>query len=169
MKKGLIIVIVMLFGALQLNAQKVGYINTEKILSVIPEYKSAQNQLEGLAKQYQQKIENEYSKIETMYQSYQQQKGNLSAAVKQQRENEIISREQTVKELQKTYFGQDGIMQQKSKELLDPIMERVDAAVKKIAENGNFMIIFDTALLQGVAYARESDDLSPVVIKALGY
>ena len=41
--------------------------------------------------------------------------------------------------------------------------------VKKIAENGNFMIIFDTALLQGVAYARESDDLSPVVIKALGY
>jgi len=169
MKKGLIIAVVMLFGALQLNAQRVGYINSEKILSVIPEYKNAQDQLAGFAAQYQQKIEDEYSKIEAMYQSYQQQKGTLSASARQQREDEIIKREQTVKELQKTYFGQDGLMQKKSKELLDPIMERVNAAVKKIAENDNFMIIFDTALLQGVAYARPSDDLSQAVIKVLGY
>ena len=169
MKKFLIIAVALMLGALQLSAQKVGYISTEKILSVIPEYKSAQAELENLGKQYQQKIESEYSKIESMYQQYQQQKANLSAQARQQRENEIIKREQKVKELQKTYFGQDGIMQQKSQELLNPIKERVDAAVKKIAENGNFMIIFDTSLMQGVAYARESDDLSPLVIKALGY
>ena len=60
-------------------------------------------------------------------------------------------------------------MQKKSEELLNPLKERVDAAIKKIAENGNFMIIFDTSLMQGVAYAKESDDLSGLVIKALGY
>lgn len=169
MKKGLIIAVAMLFAALQMNAQRVGYINTEKILSVIPEYKSAQAQLENLSKQYSQKIESEYAKIETLYQNYQQQKGSLSAQVRTQRENEIISREQTVKELQKSYFGQDGLMQKKSEELLNPLKERVDAAIKKIAENGNFMIIFDTSLMQGVAYAKESDDLSGLVIKALGY
>ena len=168
MKKGFI-VLAMLFAALQLNAQKIGYINTEKILSVIPEYAAAQTQLENLSKQYSQKIESEYSKIEVMYQTYQQQKGSLSAQVRQQRENEIIGREQTVKELQKSYFGQDGLMQRKSEELLDPIKERVDAAIKKIAENGNFMIIFDISIMQGVAYAKEGDDLSAYVIKALGY
>jgi outer membrane protein len=169
MKKGLIIAVAMLFAALQVSAQKIGYINTEKILSVIPEYRNAQAQLENLGKQYSEKIESEYSKIETMYQTYQQQKGSLSAQARAQRENEIISREQTVKELQKTYFGQDGLMQKKSEELLNPLKERVDAAIKKIAENGNFMIIFDTSLMQGVAYAKESDDLSGLVIKALGY
>jgi outer membrane protein len=169
MKKGLIIAVAMLFAALQVSAQKIGYINTEKILSVIPEYRNAQAQLENLGKQYSEKIESEYSKIETMYQTYQQQKGSLSAQARTQRENEIISREQTVKELQKTYFGQDGLMQKKSEELLNPLKERVDAAIKKIAENGNFMIIFDTSLMQGVAYAKESDDLSGLVIKALGY
>ncbi len=169
MKKGLIIAFAMLFSALQMSAQKIGYINTEKILSVIPEYRSAQAQLENLGKQYSEKIESEYSKIEAMYQTYQQQKGSLSAQARAQRENEIISREQTVKELQKTYFGQDGLMQKKSEELLNPLKERVDAAIKKIAENGNFMIIFDTSLMQGVAYAREGDDLSGLVIKALGY
>ena len=169
MNKGLIIAIAMLFATLQLSAQKVGYINTEKILSVIPEYVSAQTQLDKLAEQYRQKIEGEYSKIETMYQNYQQQKANLSAAARQQRENEIIQKEQTVKELQKTYFGQDGLMQKRSEELMGPVKARVDAAVKKIAENGNFMIIFDTAVMQGVAYARSSDDLSALVIKELGY
>lgn len=169
MKKGLILAVAMLFAAFQLSAQKVGYINTEKILAAIPEYKSAQTELEKLGNQYQQKIESEYSKIEVMYNNYQQVKGSLSAQARQQRENEIISREQTVKELQKSYFGQDGIMQKKSQELMDPIKERVDAAVKKIAENGNFMIIFDLSLMQGVAYARQGDDLSTLVIKALGY
>lgn len=169
MKKGIVLAIAMLFAAFQLGAQKVGYINTEKILSVIPEYKAAQTQLENLGNQYQEKIEAEYSKIETLYRTYQQQKAGLSAQARQQRENEIISREKTVKELQKTYFGQDGLMQQKSQELLDPIKERVDAAVKKIAENGNFMIIFDLSMMQGVAYAKPGDDLSGYVIKALGY
>ncbi len=169
MKKGLVLTIAMLLAAFQLSAQKVGYINTEKILSAIPEYKSAQSQLEELGKGYQQKIEAEYSKIEVMYNNYQQVKGGLSAQARQQRENEIISREQTVKELQKTYFGQDGLMQKKSQELLDPIKERVDAAVRKVAEKGDFMIILDVAMMQGVAYSRPSDDLSTAVIEALGY
>ena len=60
-------------------------------------------------------------------------------------------------------------MQKKSEELLNPLKERVDAAIKKIAENGNFMIIFDISLMQGVAYAKDGDDLSGLVIKALGY
>ena len=52
MKKGLIFAVAMLFAAFQLGAQKVGYINTEKILAAIPEYKSAQTELEKLGNQY---------------------------------------------------------------------------------------------------------------------
>ena len=45
------------FATLQMNAQKVGYIDTEKILAAIPAYRSAQSQLESLSKQYQEEIE----------------------------------------------------------------------------------------------------------------
>ena len=168
MKKFFLIAFAMLLAAFQLNAQKVGYINTEKILSAIPEYKSAQTQLENLGKQYQQKIESEYSKIEALYNSYQQQKANLPAQARLQKENEIIGRERDVKELQKTYFGQDGIMQKKTEELMNPIKERVDAAINKVAHSGNYMIIFDISSMQGVAWTNPQDDLSGVVIKALG-
>ncbi len=168
MKKFLLIAFAMLLAAFQMNAQKVGYINTEKILSAVPEYKSAQAQLENLSRQYQQKIENEYSKIEVLYNSYQQQKANMSAQARQLKENEIIGREKDVKELQKTYFGQDGLMQKKSEELMNPIKERVDAAINKVAQSGNFMIIFDVSTMQGVAWTNPQDDLSAIVIKALG-
>ncbi len=169
MKRGLIIVLVMLCGVIQLNAQKVGYIDTEKILQVIPAYKSAQTQLESLSEQYQKKIESEYSKIEVMYNNYQRQKATLSAQTRAQKENEIIEREQTVKQLQKTYFGQDGLMQKKSEELLSPIKDKVNAAIEKVASAGGYMILFDVAAMQGVAYKNAADDLSPLVIKALGY
>ena len=169
MKKGLIIALAMIFGALQLNAQKVGYIDTEKILKVIPEYKSAQTQLESLSEQYQSKIESEYSKIEVMYNNYQRQKATMSPQARAQKENEIIEREQTVKQLQMSYFGQDGLMQKKSAELLDPIKDKVNAAIEKVASSGGYMILFDVAAMQGVAYKNVNDDLSPLVIKALGY
>ena len=169
MKKFLIILAVLVSAAVQQSAQKVGYIDTEKILSSIPAYKSAQQELESLGGQYQSAIEAEYAKIEALYNRYQQQKANLTAQARQARENEIIQKEQAVKELQKEYFGADGVMQQHSSRLLDPIREKVDAAISKVAEKGNYMVILDLASMQGVAYSNPSYDLSAEVIKALGY
>ena len=138
MKKVVFIFVAMLFGALQLNAQKIGYFNSEKVLSAIPAYKSAQQQLESYSNQYQGVIDAEYAKIETLYNKYQQQKANLTAQTRQVRENEIIQKEQQVKKLQQDYFGQDGQMQQHSERLMQPIMEKVDAAIAKVARDGMY-------------------------------
>ena len=169
MKKILIIFVAVMSVAFQLNAQKVGYIDTEKILSSIPAYRSAQQQLESLSEQYQSVIEAEYAKVEALYHKYQQQKSNLTAQARQSRENEIIQKEQAVKELQKEYFGAEGAMQQHSSRLLDPIKEKVDAAIAKVAQQDGYMVILDLASMQGVAYSNPAYDLSSEVIKVLGY
>jgi outer membrane protein len=169
MKKVIVILVAMMFGALQMNAQKIGYFNSEKVLSAIPAYKSAQQQLESYSKQFQDVIDAEYAKIETLYNRYQQQKGNLTAQARQIRENEIIQKEQDVKKLQQEYFGQDGQMQQHSERLMQPIMEKVDAAIEKVARGGGFALVLDVASIQGVAYKNEQYDLSDAVIKALEY
>ena len=169
MKKFLIAFVAVLFVALQANAQKIGYIDTEKILSAIPAYKSAQQQLESLGNQYQSVIEAEYAKIETLYNKYQQQKGNLTAQGRQAKENEIIRMEQAVKEMQKEYFGAEGAMQEHSARLMDPIKAKVDAAVEQLAGRGGYMMVLDRASMQGVAYCNPSYDLSNEVIRMLGY
>ena len=169
MKKFLLIFVAVMSVAFQANAQKVGYIDTEKILSSIPAYKSAQQQLESLSNQYQSAIEAEYAKVETLYNRYQQQKSNLTVQARQIRENEIIQKEQAVKELQKEYFGAECAMQQHSSRLLDPIKEKVDEAIAKVAQKGGYMVILDLASMQGVAFSDPAYDLSGEVIKVLGY
>ena len=167
--KRLILIVVAFFAVMQLNAQKVGYIATETILSYIPQYKTAQSKLEVLNNQYKNEIEAKYKSIEALYQKYQASKASLSAAERQYKEEEIISKEQEVKALQKKYFGQDGAMQKKSEELLNPIKAMVSSAIEKVAKAGNYSLIIDLSAIQGVAYAKADDDLSKAVLAQLGY
>ena len=166
MKRFLFIAAAFLF-AVQLNAQRVGFLDTEKILASIPEYNSAKSQLESLEKGYRTKVENEFAAIEKLYNAYQANKGTMSQVVRAQKENEIISKEEAAKKLQESYFGENGIMQKKSQELLSPIKERVQAAIERVAKSGGYMMIVDIASQSGVIYTNSQYDLSQVVIKVL--
>lgn len=166
MKRFLFIAAAFLF-AVQLNAQRVGFLDTEKILASIPEYNSAKSQLESLEKGYRTKVENEFAAIEKLYNAYQANKGTMSQVVRAQKENEIISKEEAAKKLQESYFGENGIMQKKSQELLSPIKERVQAAIERVAKSGGYMMIVDIASQSGVVYTNSQYDLSQEVIKVL--
>lgn len=166
MKRFLFIAAAFLF-AVQLNAQKIGFLDTEKILASIPEYNSAKSQLESLEKGYRTKVENEFAAIEKLYNAYQANKGTMSQVVRAQKENEIISKEEAAKKLQESYFGENGIMQKKSQELLSPIKERVQAAIERVAKSGGYMMIVDIASQSGVIYTNSQYDLSQEVIKVL--
>ena len=166
MKRFLFIAAAFLF-AVQLNAQRVGFLDTEKILASIPEYNSAKSQLESLEKGYRTKVENEFAAIEKLYNAYQANKGTMSQVVRAQKENEIISKEEAAKKLQESYFGENGIMQKKSQELLSPIKERVQAAIEKVAKSGGYMMIVEIASQSGVIYTNSQYDLSQEVIKVL--
>ena len=166
MKRFLFIAAAFLF-AVQLNAQRVGFLDTEKILASIPEYNSAKSQLESLEKGYRTKVENEFAAIEKLYNAYQANKGTMSQVVRAQKENEIISKEEAAKKLQESYFGENGIMQKKSQELLSPITERVQAAIERVAKSGGYMMIVDIASQSGVIYTNSQYDLTQEVIKVL--
>ena len=166
MKRFLFIAAAFLF-AVQLNAQRVGFLDTEKILASIPEYNSAKSQLESLEKGYRTKVENEFAAIEKLYNAYQANKGTMSQVVRAQKENEIISKEEAAKKLQESYFGENGIIQKKSQELLSPIKERVQAAIERVPKSGGYMMIVDIASQSGVIYTNSQYDLSQEVIKVL--
>ena len=91
----------------------------------------------------------------------------MSQVVRAQKENEIISKEEAAKKLQESYFGENGIMQKKSQELLSPIKERVQAAIERVAKSGGYMMIVDIASQSGVIYTNSQYDLSQEVIKVL--
>ena len=164
MKRFLIAIVALAAGFGTLSAQKIGYINTETILSDIPAYVAAQNQLNTLSDKYKATIETELGKIEALYQTYQNNRNSMSASQRQSAENEIISKERVVQEKQKIYFGDDGIMAKKAEELLSPIQQQVDKAIARVATLGGFDMIIDVAAVQGIVYKNPDLDLSQQVL-----
>ncbi|MCK9625083.1 MAG: OmpH family outer membrane protein [Bacteroidales bacterium] len=150
-----------------MNAQKIGYINTELILNEIPEYQVAQQQLNDLADKYKSAIESEIGKIDVLYKNYQSQKSSLSIAQQQVRENEIISKEKSVKEKQNIYFGEDGVMSKKSEELINPIQKRVQNAIELVARREDYVLVIDLSVAAGVVYSNDKYDLTTEIINIL--
>lgn len=167
MKKIVFSILMILLSVSGLQAQQTGYVNTEKILEKMPEYSAAKLTLDNLKSQYETLISAEYKKVEILYNSYQSQKVNMSEPQRKMKENEIITKERAVKELQQKYFGQDGEMTRLSTELLDPIKEKVNKAVVSVAEELKIIFIFDISTLKGILYSSPKADYTPLVLKKL--
>ena len=75
------------------NAQRFAYVDSDYILERIPEYQSAQEQLDQLSLSWQEEIEQLYSKIDQLYKKYQADQILLTQDMKMNRENEIINKE----------------------------------------------------------------------------
>ena len=89
MKKLLIVTSIVLISALTASAQKYAYVDSDYILSNIPEYKSAQAQVDNLSVQWQKEIEVKYSEIDKLYKAFQAEQILLTEDMKKKREDLI--------------------------------------------------------------------------------
>jgi outer membrane protein len=150
-------------------AQKYAFVDTEYILGRIPAYKAAQDQLDKMAQDWQEEVENMYGSVEKMYQDFQAEKVLLTEEMKAKKEEEIVTREKEVKDLQQKYFGRDGSLFDKRQELIKPIQDEVYRVVKEIASEGSYAVIFDTASGANMLYTNPKYDKSDEVLEKLGY
>jgi outer membrane protein len=170
MKTKMILLFVALCSAVVVTAQsKLGYVDSDYILKNIPAYQSAQAQLDRIAADWQKEIETVYAQIDKMYKDFQAEKVLLTEEMKTKRENDIIAKEKDAKELQKKYFGKEGDLFKKRQELVKPIQDEVFNAVKELATEGSYAIIFDTAGNLNMLYTDPKLDKSDEVLKKLGY
>lgn len=169
MKRLLFITVLLLASLTTLEAQKIAYVNTETILASIPQYVTAQKQLEAKNREFQQEIEQGYAELDRLYASYQSERSRLTGQQRQARQEAIIKREKELKDRNDKYFGQDGEMARLSKQLLDPVRERVQEAIEAVARAGNYAFLYDVAVGAGIIYKNAAYDISDKVIEKLGY
>jgi outer membrane protein len=169
MKKILAVVIILATSLSFASAQKFAFVDSEYILGNIPSYKSAQEQVDKLSNEWQKEIETKLADIDKMYKDFQSEKVLLTEEMKTKREDEIVKREQDVKDLQKKYFGRDGMLFKKRQELIKPIQDEVYNAVKALAAEQGYAIIFDTSSNAGILYSNPKSDKSDEVLQRLGY
>jgi len=168
--KNAALTLVAIFFSLSVFAQKYAFVDSEYILSNIPTYASAQEQLDLLSVQYQKEIEDIYAEIDKMYKEFQAEKVLLTEEMRTKRENDIINKEKVAKDLQKKYFGKEGMLYKKRQELIKPIQDEIFNAVKGLAEEGSYAVIFDSAASgASMLYTDPKYDKSDEVLSRLGY
>ncbi len=147
------------------SAQNYMVVDSEKIFKSINEYNNTLVLLDNLAKSYQQQVDAKYQQIENLYNNYQQQKANLSAATRTIRENEILEKEAEAVKFQESIFGNEGEMMKKRIELIQPIQERVFKAIESYAKANGFDLVLDIASNATMLYYSPAVDRTEAVIQ----
>jgi|SRR5688572_5199914 len=169
--KKLIVLFAVVVGMLPASsfAQKYCYVDTEYILENITEYKAAQQQLDQLSINWQKEIETKYAFIDKLYKDFQAEQILLTDEMKRKRENEIVQKEKEVKDFQKQKFGFEGELFKKKQELVKPIQDKIFNAIKKMATDQSYAVVFDKSSDLIMLYANPKYDKSDDILNALGY
>ena len=164
-----IILIAVLFSASSIYAQKAdlkfGHINSNELLSVMPERDSARAELQQYSQMLQQEMEAMQVEYQKKVNTYLEKQETYSDLVRQSKETEIQEMQRRVQEFQAT-AQQD--YQQKEAELFQPIMDKAQAAIEKVAKANGFTYIFDLGAGGVLYFSSQSTDILPLVKKELG-
>ncbi len=169
MKKVLLILVSFLLLSVGSYAQKFAYVDTDYILNNIPEFNQAQDKLDEISKQWQTEIEGIYAEVDKMYRDYQTQEVLLTDEMKKKREEAIIAKEKSAKDLQKKRFGPEGDLYGKRQELIQPIQDKVYDAIQQLAANSKYAVIFDSSSDLIMLYSSPNLDKSDKVLENMGY
>lgn len=140
------------------HAQRIAYVDVTAILESMPEYQKAQEQLDKVATAWRQEIAQEQDKVKGMYSKFQAEQVLLSEEMKKNREEEIMSKEKEVREMQRLKFGPEGALFKKREELVRPIQDKVYNTIERFAQDKGFEYIFDKGSASGMLYADKKND-----------
>jgi outer membrane protein len=167
MKKNLVLFLIILSASF-VNAQKYGFINSEYILSKMPEYKEAKDRLDKMADRWTKEVEERNKILTQKKELFIKEEVLLPNEEKEKRQEEIQKLDNEIIELQQSRFGVSGEYFQKRQELVKPIQDKVYDVMQKIATKRGYTFIFDKSNQSNLVFADKKYDLSDEIIKELG-
>lgn len=139
MKKFLLAI--MMMAPLALSAQKFAHFNSADIIPNMKEYTTAQNEIQTMAKQFDDDLKLMQDELQKKTEEYQKEQANLLENVRQRREQELNDLYQR---MQQSYQDNQQSLQKAQQEKMGAIQQLVLDAVKKIGEAGGYVYVIDT-------------------------
>ena len=131
---------IMMIAPLSLSAQKFAHLNSADILPNMKEYVTATEEIQAMAKQYEDDMKLMQEELQKKGDEYQKEQANLLENVRQRREQEL---QDLYQRLQQSYQDNQQALEKARQEKLGAINEKVMAAVKKIGEAGGYVYVVD--------------------------
>ncbi len=163
MKK--IIIAALLVLPMSVFAQKFAHVNSTDIVQAMPEYTTAQTEIQNLAKQYEDELKKMQTELQTKAEDYQKNQATLPDAVKQRREQELQELNQR---LEQYYQTSQQSIQQAQAQKMQAIQQKIVAVIKELGVAGGYVYVMDTS--SGIPFISEtlSTDITSQVKAKLG-
>lgn len=148
--------------------QKTGYVDTDYLVSQIPEYQSIQQQLRSLSQEWRAELDEMQQEIERLREDFSAREILYTEEIRKQKEQEINNKIQQRQQYLEQKFGAEGDYFKRQKELLEPIQRQVFEAITRVAERDSFDFILDRTQKTEILFAREQWNLNDEVLLELG-
>lgn len=156
------------FIAGTISAQRIAVVDIQAVLESLPDYQNAQKELDRVAAEWRQEINQEYDKIKTLFNKFQAEQVLLSAEARKQREDEIMELEQHVRQMQRDRFGPEGLLFQRRQDMVRPLQDKVYGAIKDYAEDRGYDFILDKGGASGLIFSKPEYDKTSDVVRKVG-
>ena len=149
------------------QSPKLGYVNSQLIMQDYKEAKDAQKKLDDLNAQWEAEGRQLQETLQQLMEDIESQSLLLSEQRKQEKQQEAQNLYAQIQQFQVEKWGQEGEAYQKQREFMAPVIESINAAIKKLGEDEKFDYIFDVVTANIVYVDEKQPDLTDQVIEAL--
>lgn len=155
-------------GLFPVQAQKFGYVDTDFILSKMPDATKAQGEIDAFASKWQREIQAKYDEVNKMEQDFRAEEILLTDEMRSQRLLAIEQKKKEAMEYNNKVFGYEGMLYLKKKELMQPIRDQIWDAANKVAKTRKLEFLFDKASDLTMIYSDPRHDYSDYILEELG-
>ena len=168
LKYPLILVISFLISGAHAQDQKIGYFESNVILSYIPEYNGIEQRLQLLSDGWKQEIDEMDAEIKALEEDYKAKEILYTEEKRAQKKHEIQQKKTQRDAFLNEKFGPNGEYFQQQNDLLEPIQRQIFSAVRTVAQKQGFDFVFDRSGDIYMVYARGEFNLNESILLELG-
>ena len=145
------------------TAEKIGHINSQEVMALMPETKKMAHDLDSIQNVYENQLANMQEEFNKKLAEFQQQQSTMTANVREFRQQELAEMEQRMQVFYQTIQKE---LQTKQVELLQPVQNKLLEAINKVAAAQACTYVVDRASVLYVG--ADATDLTPAVRAELG-
>ena len=163
----LLVITLFLFSGTVINAQnfKFGHINSQELLGLMPERDSAQAKIQLYAKDLEGELEIMNVEYNNKLNDYIEKQDVFTPLVKKTKEQELSEFQKGIQDFQANAQQE---LQQQEAQLIQPIIQKAEKAIKDVAKENGFTYIFDISRGSVIFFSEQSVDVLPLILKKLG-
>ncbi len=164
-KKIALVLLCALPFSLMAQEVKLGHVNSQEILTAMPERVTIEKTIKDLQDQWEKEMTKMREEYYAKMKEFQDKQATMPESIKQARQSEIAELEQRITTFQQTASTDLGKKQQ---ELFTPVIDKVKKAINEVGSENGYLYLFDLSTQSIIYQSPKSNDVTPLVKKKLG-